>query len=58
MTERGLDMVGQPHSGKGNFCFLDGHVETMTTVETIEKRLWGDKFYAITGDNRIQKADR
>ncbi|MFI4873353.1 MAG: prepilin-type N-terminal cleavage/methylation domain-containing protein [Phycisphaerales bacterium JB061] len=58
MIDRGLDMVGQPHSGKGNFCFLDGHVETMTTVETIEKRLWGDKFYAITGDNRIQKASR
>lgn len=58
MTERGLDMAGQPHSGKGNFCFVDGHVETMTTLETIEKRLWGDKFYAITGDNRIEKPDR
>lgn len=58
MLERGLDMVGQVHSGKGNFCFVDGHVEAMTTIETVEKRLWGDKFYAITGDNRIEKADR
>ena len=58
MIERGLDMAGQGHSGKGNFCFVDGHVETMTTIETVEKRLWGDKFYSITGDNRIEKARR
>jgi len=58
MLERGLDMVGQVHSGKGNFCFVDGHVETLTTIETVEKRLWGDKYYSITGDNRIEKAER
>ncbi|MEO1584700.1 MAG: H-X9-DG-CTERM domain-containing protein [Planctomycetota bacterium] len=49
MLNRGIDMVGQPHSGKGNFCFVDGHVSRLTNRETIEQRLWGDRFYSLTG---------
>ncbi|GAB5495644.1 MAG: hypothetical protein Phyf2KO_07240 [Phycisphaerales bacterium] len=45
----GVNMVGATHSGKGNFCFVDGHVEKFTVLETVEKRLWGDKFYSLTG---------
>lgn len=55
MVDYGLNMVGEVHNGKGNFCFVDGHVERFTIRETIEKRLWGDRFYAITGDNRVGK---
>jgi len=47
--DAGLNMVGQAHDGKGNFCFVDGHVEKYTVRETVEKRLWGDKFYSLTG---------
>ncbi|MEM8758660.1 MAG: H-X9-DG-CTERM domain-containing protein [Planctomycetota bacterium] len=48
-VDGGLNMVGQPHSGKGNFLFVDGHVDQFTVVETIERRLWGERFYSLTG---------
>ncbi|MGD9689231.1 MAG: type II secretion system protein [Phycisphaerales bacterium] len=54
-----LNAVGRHHPGTGigggnfggiaNFAFLDGHVERLHVIDTIEKRLWGDKFYSITG---------
>ncbi|MEO1716903.1 MAG: prepilin-type N-terminal cleavage/methylation domain-containing protein [Planctomycetota bacterium] len=50
MLDRGVDMAGQPHGGTGNFCFVDGHVERLTTLETVEQRLWGDRFYSLTGN--------
>lgn len=54
----GVNMVGQVHSGKGNFCFVDGHVEKFTVLETVQKRLWGDKFYSITGTGtKVEKFD-
>lgn len=45
----GVNMVGATHSGKGNFLFVDGHVAKYTVLETVEQRLWGDKFYSLTG---------
>jgi prepilin-type N-terminal cleavage/methylation domain-containing protein/prepilin-type processing-associated H-X9-DG protein len=54
----GLNLVGQVHGDKGNFLFLDGHVDRLTTVETLERRLWGDRFYCITGDNRVSYGPR
>ncbi len=55
-----LNAIGRHHPPKGgafggttNFTFLDGHVERLTIAETVQKRLWGDKFFSMTGDNRI-----
>ncbi|MBX3411026.1 MAG: prepilin-type N-terminal cleavage/methylation domain-containing protein [Phycisphaeraceae bacterium] len=51
-----LNAVGRHHPGprdsKGggsNFAFVDGHVESLTVSDTIRKRLWGDKFYSMSG---------
>lgn len=49
-----LNAVGRHHSGrKANFVFVDGHVETMTVKESVRRRLWGDRFYSITGNNTV-----
>ncbi|MBL9031711.1 MAG: prepilin-type N-terminal cleavage/methylation domain-containing protein [Phycisphaerae bacterium] len=59
-----LNCVGRSHPGKGSdkvdggagaFAFVDGHAETMHVKETLRRRLWGDGFYSLTGDNRIKK---
>lgn len=44
---------GQGMGGRVNFAFADGHVEQLHVVETVRKRLWGDRFYSITGNNNI-----
>ena len=38
-----------PYGGSSHFVFVDGHVDRQNVVDTLKKRLWGDKFYAITG---------
>lgn len=49
-----LNAVGRHHTGNAaNFAFLDGHLETMTVQNSVLQRKWGDKFYSISGDNRI-----
>jgi prepilin-type N-terminal cleavage/methylation domain-containing protein/prepilin-type processing-associated H-X9-DG protein len=57
----GLMSVGRHHSGKddvggsANFVFVDGHVENTFVTQTIRKRLWGDKFWSVSGDNRVNQ---
>ena len=46
-----LNAVSRKHGGKANFVFVDGHVALHEVRETIEKRLWGDQFYSLTGRN-------
>ena len=54
-----LNAVGRHHpggenklnGGTGNFAFVDAHVERTTVRETIRQRLWGDKFFSLTGRN-------
>jgi prepilin-type processing-associated H-X9-DG protein len=48
-----LNAVARHHGGKCNFLFVDGHVDLMKLKETVRLRLWGDRFYSITGDNRV-----
>ena len=55
-----LNAVGRHHpggdrtyGGSANFAFVDGHVEQMTVRESIKNRLWGDRFYSLTGNNRV-----
>ena len=59
-----LNAVGRHHPGKdkkggtANFCFVDGHVEQMTVLQSLQQRKWGDRFYSITGENRVSPVDR
>ncbi len=49
-----LNAVGRHHfNEKVNFVFVDAHVESLTVQDTIKDRLWGDRFYSITGNNRV-----
>lgn len=57
-----LNAVGRHHPGGGgkyggnvNFVFCDGHVASHNIWETIEKRLWGDRVYSLTGDNKVKE---
>lgn len=62
----GINLVGRTHSAKNerrksnaaaNFSFVDGHVERMTPVKTLEKRLWGERVYSVSGQNRIHPTE-
>lgn len=53
-----LNAVGRSHPGGGkwvggtaNFVFIDGHGERMSVLDSLEKKLWGDKFFSMTGSN-------
>jgi len=53
-----INAVGRSHpsgdsriGGSANFTFVDGHVERMTVLQSVTKRLWGDHFYSLTGQN-------
>jgi prepilin-type N-terminal cleavage/methylation domain-containing protein len=58
-----LNAVGRSHPGRGKPAdggtaqhgFVDGHVEQMHVKDTIRKRLWGEKFFSISGPNGIRK---
>lgn len=58
-NNNGLNAVGrnQPkkdeYGGGAHFGFLDGHVELSTVAESIKKKQWGEKFYSITGPNKV-----
>lgn len=41
------------YGGSANFLFSDGHAETMTILETVDKRMWGDRYFAISGENQV-----
>ncbi|MFK7882975.1 MAG: prepilin-type N-terminal cleavage/methylation domain-containing protein [Phycisphaerales bacterium] len=53
-----LEAVGDHHGGRVNFGYADGHVELDELINTIEERKWGDRFYSITGNNRIDEDGR
>jgi len=49
-----LNAVGRHHgTGEANYAFVDGHVEMYSLRETVKDRLWGDRFYSITGNNEV-----
>ena len=37
--------------GTANFVFVDGHAERMTVLDSLTAKLWGDRFYSISGQN-------
>jgi prepilin-type N-terminal cleavage/methylation domain-containing protein/prepilin-type processing-associated H-X9-DG protein len=58
-----LNAVGRSHpggkdkayGGSTNFVFMDGHIERTTLLETIRQRKWGDRFFSVTGNNRVDE---
>jgi prepilin-type N-terminal cleavage/methylation domain-containing protein/prepilin-type processing-associated H-X9-DG protein len=55
-----LNAVGRHHPGKdskggtANFGYIDGHVEQSNILKTIKDRRWGNRFYSLTGDNKVR----
>ncbi len=59
-----LNAVGRHHRGTGgeyggsaNYVFMDGHVERLQILETLDRRLWGDRFYALSGFNKVHATE-
>ena len=58
-----INMMGRIHGkgaqrgkgGESNFSFVDGHVEKLSPLTTIKKRLWGSRYYSLTGNNKIRQ---
>jgi prepilin-type N-terminal cleavage/methylation domain-containing protein/prepilin-type processing-associated H-X9-DG protein len=57
-----INIVGRMHPGgdKGyggttNFLFVDGHHERMTVAQSLEKRLWGDRVWSLTGSQLVEE---
>jgi len=58
-----LSLVGRSHPGGNDkrvggtavMGFVDGHVEQMSVHDSVRKRLWGERFYSITGYNKVVK---
>jgi prepilin-type processing-associated H-X9-DG protein len=59
-----LNAVGRSHPGSdkfiggtANFVFVDAHVGRMSVRESLTQRLWGDRFYGLSGGNtRVRMA--
>jgi prepilin-type N-terminal cleavage/methylation domain-containing protein/prepilin-type processing-associated H-X9-DG protein len=52
--------VGRHHPGGGgyiggtaNFLYADGHAEKKSVLRTVQMQEWGNRFFAITGENKI-----
>jgi prepilin-type N-terminal cleavage/methylation domain-containing protein/prepilin-type processing-associated H-X9-DG protein len=39
--------------GTANFLFCDGHAEPLMVLETMQKRMWGDQYYSVNGENEV-----
>ena len=43
----------QPYGGTANFVYCDGHVERMTALDSVKNRQWGDRYWSISGENKV-----
>jgi prepilin-type N-terminal cleavage/methylation domain-containing protein len=63
-TPTTLNAVGRHHPGKtswggtANFIMVDGSGLRTNIMDTVKQRLWGEKFYSMTGNNRVLEATR
>jgi prepilin-type N-terminal cleavage/methylation domain-containing protein/prepilin-type processing-associated H-X9-DG protein len=54
-----VNAVGRHHpggdkwGGTANFLYADGHVERKTILATLKGAEWGNRYYSLTGDNRV-----
>jgi hypothetical protein len=59
----GLNAVARMHPGGDDlggttyFLYVDGAVNRTGIWETVKNAKWGDRFYSITGDNRVLTLD-
>ena len=59
-----MNAVGRHHPGKdkkggtANFAYVDGHVAQDTVLQTLKDRKWGDRFWSLTGDNKVNPVER
>jgi len=44
--------------GVANYMFGDGHAETLTVIETMRRRMWGDQYYGLNGESTVLDYDR
>lgn len=44
---------GDKYGGTANFLYCDGHVARKTVWQTMNDREWGDRYYSVTGDNKV-----
>ncbi len=44
--------------GAANFLYCDGHAESMTALDSVVKRQWGDRYYSITGENQVMNMSK
>jgi prepilin-type processing-associated H-X9-DG protein len=56
-----INVVGRHHpggdkeyGGTSNFLYCDGHVENKTITESMKRREWGDRYYSLSGENRVK----
>ncbi len=45
--------LGADLGGNANYVYLDGHVSNLHVVETIKQRMWGQKFYTLSGASKV-----
>ena len=43
--------------GTANFLFCDGHVVPLMPMESVHRRLWGDRYYSLTGRSEVLNMD-
>lgn len=56
-----LNAVGRHHpgaksekfGGTANFVFVDGHVERDNIMDTIKEFRWGERFFSLSGNNKV-----
>jgi prepilin-type processing-associated H-X9-DG protein len=55
-----INAVGRHHpggearfGGTANFLFMDTHVSRLTPLQSLERRLWGAKYYSLEGYNDV-----
>jgi prepilin-type processing-associated H-X9-DG protein len=63
-SNKPLNAIGRHHpggtkqyGGTTNFGYLDGHVERKHLFDTLNEREWGDRFYGLTGSNKVRYDD-
>jgi prepilin-type N-terminal cleavage/methylation domain-containing protein len=52
LIAQGLNVVGRHHPNEtSHFAFADAHIERFKVIETVKRRLWGERFYSMIGSD-------
>jgi len=47
-------IYAEEFGGLTNFLFVDAHAETISILDSVHKRMWGDAYYSLSGPNRVE----